>query len=105
MCAYGIAGITAQREFGDEAWRRRQIISISLAGRSRVLSTSMKEERVFMGASDDGDLEGGGGGGGGETVCVPLFGVGVLVSIVVAFFGLSERRLFDLVLEASILAL
>ena len=40
--------MVAQSEDGFEECRRRQMVSISWEGRARVLSTSMKEERVLM---------------------------------------------------------
>ena len=72
--------MVAQSDCGDEAWRRRQIYSISSRGSLRVLGTSMNDDRVLMpgGFVDvdvwDGPAEmsdvcpepnrGGGGGGG-----------------------------------------
>ena len=56
--------MTAHSERGSEACRRRQIYSISLWGSSRVLGTSMKDERSLM-------------PGGGEDLSWATFGIGV----------------------------
>ena len=57
-----------------EAWRSRQIASISLGGRARVLGTSRKDERVLMPggfvlfcAGDEETLVAGAVGGGSES--------------------------------------
>ena len=76
MREYVVWGTTAQRERGSDAWRRRQMYSISVWGRARVFSTSMKEDRSLIpgGAEGFGGMEvlvdevspvGWGGGGGG----------------------------------------
>ncbi len=71
------SGITAQSEFGVLTWRRRQIASISLFGRLRVLGMSRKELRVLMPgvvggmgldcAAASAGVGGGGGGANGEV--------------------------------------
>ncbi len=72
---YVECGIVAQRDWGEEAWRSRQMYSISFGGRARILGTSMKEDRVLIpggveGLTDSGheeevvDPSGEGGGGG-----------------------------------------
>src|SRR5277367_3468228 len=63
--------MVAHREFGELAWRRRQIVSISLLGSVRVLGMSRKEERVLMPRgvaliSSVGNRGAGGGGGNGD---------------------------------------
>ena len=54
----------AQREVGEEAWRRRHIWEISVGGRARVFSTSMKEDRVLRAGGLNGEVVGGGGADG-----------------------------------------
>lgn len=63
--------MVAHREFGELAWRRRQIVSISLLGSVRVLGMSRKEERILMPGgvaliSSVGNRGAGGGGGNGD---------------------------------------
>ena len=65
MVRYTFMGMAAQSEWAEEACRRRQMASISLVGRVRVLGMSRKEERVLMpGFGIEGAIEGAGGGGG-----------------------------------------
>ena len=40
--------MAAHRDCGSEAWRRRQMSSISLMGRERVLGTSRKDDKVLI---------------------------------------------------------
>ena len=49
-----VAGRTAHRDVGEEAWRRRQMYSISLGGRVAVLARSRYEERVLRPGVGDG---------------------------------------------------
>lgn len=64
----------AQREVGEEAWRRRQRWDISGAGRWAVLGRERKVERgrmpggVLVGEGGARGWGGGGGGGKGEVV-------------------------------------
>ena len=90
----------AQREFGSEAWRKRQREEISFEGRERTLGTSRKEERVLMFGLPNWDgtvgVEGeevaadcawncacgsGGGGGAGKGEEEACWGLGLLFSL------------------------
>lgn len=66
--------MVAHREFGELAWRRRQIVSISLLGSVRVLGMSRKEERVLMpGGVALISSVGNRGAGGGEEMVMRLW--------------------------------
>jgi hypothetical protein len=65
MVRYTSKGMVAQRDWVEEACRRRQMASISFGGRVLVLEMSRKEESVLMpGLGISGATRGAGGGGG-----------------------------------------
>lgn len=79
-------GIVAHREFGELTWRRRQIVSISFAGRVKVFGMSRKEARVFIPGgvawtSSTGNRGAGGGGGNGDEKVGDSGGVGGEIGI------------------------
>jgi hypothetical protein len=53
MCANASPGITAHKEFGKLACRKRQMYSISLLGNSSVFGMSMNDDKVLTPGTSD----------------------------------------------------